>query len=154
MIFYDIVPLQDILEEMKELCFSHAEETEAYKDEMPLDPNFSVYLDLSDQGSLRFVTARDESGKLVGYFSMIIENHPNHKSVKSCTNNLLYVKTSYRKSGVAKEMIQLAEEYLKEVGVELFLFSAKAHTPLKELAKDLGFDECEVSYSKIIKREK
>jgi GNAT superfamily N-acetyltransferase len=151
MISYDIESFEDIYEEIKSMCFSHAEETEDYSDFMPLDPNFDLYFSMSEAGTLSFCTARDEKGKLVGYFSMIIDYHPHHKSILCCTNNLLYVSKEYRNSGVAKEMMLLCEEYLKEKKVQLFIFSAKSSNPLQSLAKDLGFDSCEVSYSKFIK---
>jgi hypothetical protein len=47
-------------------------------------------------------------------------------------------------------MFDLAEQWLEMHEVHHFMFAAKANNPLTSLASELGFDQCEVIYSKYI----
>lgn len=148
---FKVVRLEEVLDKMKGTFPKHVKETELYQDKIQFSPDYEAYLALSEAGGLCFVVAEDtETGEIVGYFSMMIHYHPHHKDVLTATNNLIYVKEEYRGEGISFTMFTEAEKFLKSIGVSLFMFSAKASNPLKRTAQELGFDECEVVYSKYI----
>lgn len=149
MIVYNVVKLEEVLDKLKDMFASHASETELYQDRIGFNPNYDMYQILSNTDSLFFIVAQDEE-EIVGYMSLLIEEHPHHKDIQSCTNNLLYVKKEYRGQYITTNMFNIAEEFLKDCGVSLFMFATKASNPLKSFADSMGFDECEVVYSKYI----
>lgn len=153
MIVFQVEKFSELLPELKEMVFDHARDTELYNEQMPLEPKYEIYQLLEDNGSLFFVTAREEVGKLVGYLSLIIEDHPHH-SAKSATNNLLYVHPLYRRKSIAKGMLERAEEELKKEDISLFQFIVKAAHPCTRLSEELGFDCSEIVYSKYIGEDK
>lgn len=153
MIKYWIEPFSLVLPELKEMVHSHAAETELYNDKMPLDPKYDLYQTLEDNNSLVFITARDNINLLVGYLSIITEDHPHH-NIKSATNNLMYVHENYRGQGIAKGMLEAAEEFLRANEISMFQFIVKAANPMTRLSEELGFDCSEIVYSKYIGEDK
>lgn len=146
-----VVKLEEVLDKMKGTFPEHAKETELYQDRIEFNPDYDTYLTLSEADSLYFVVAEDlDTQEIVGYLSLMIHFHPHHKDVLTATNNLIYVSRNYRGKGISMNMFIEAEKFLKDAEVDLFMFSAKASNPLKDTAEVLGFDECEVVYSKYI----
>lgn len=146
-----VVKLEEVLDRMKSTFPNHVKETELYQDKMEFNPDYDAYLTLSEAGGLYFVVAEDlDTQEIVGYLSLMVHFHPHHKDVLTATNNLIYVNYNYRGKGISMGMLEEAEKFLKDAEVDLFMFSAKASNPLKDTAKVLGFDECEVVYSKYI----
>lgn len=153
MISYQVERYTDIQEEVNEMVFVHAKETDIYQEHFSLDPDFNQYLAMDSVGLIRLFTARDK-GVLIGYLMFFVMPHPHYKTIVYANNDILFVSKPYRGEGkVLSEMFSLAEASLKEEGVSVVCFCMKSHLQFKSSAEKMGYQEAEIMYSKYIKEE-
>lgn len=148
-IVYAEEKLKDCLEEMKPILRLHYEEIAMYKDKIPLDPDYSKYFLLEEEGIFHAVTVRDE-GKLIGYFLSLVTPSIHYSQTVYAVNDILYVHPNYRLSGVGQEMFRFAEEKLKEKGADVIAIHMKTALPFDSLCKGMGYDYAERNYTKYI----
>tara|TARA_R100000544_G_C2210291_1_gene51545 strand:+ start:412 stop:882 length:471 start_codon:yes stop_codon:yes gene_type:complete len=146
----------EAIDDLAELVFKHAAETDIYQEYFKLDPDFDQYKQFVEMGIYRVFTARDK-GELIGYTCFYVGANPHYKSIVYATNDILYVLPAYRDSGkaeVIRSLFSLAEEELKQEGVEVITLNMKSHLPFEKLAEYMGYDKAEIMYSKYLLGDK
>ncbi len=109
----------DFIDEIRSLLFKHYEEISYFKD-VPLNPDFEVYRQIESLGRLRIFVARDMD-RLIGYNTMIVQNHPHYKDSKQAVQDLLFLDPYYRGLGFGEEFIYWVDEELKDEGVQYII---------------------------------
>lgn len=135
------------LEEVKPALPRHWEELALNKEEVPLDPQYDLYLKHDAEGRLLAVTLR-EAGKLVGYFIGLIAPGFHYKTCLTYTMDIFYVLPEHRGQKGGALMVGFLEEELKRRGVNRMFVGTKCHKDAGYLFEKLGFNKVEVYYSK------
>lgn len=148
-VIFNVEKYDDCFEEVLPLLQDHYEEVAMYQDNIELNPDYSKYKELCDNGALHIVTARDE-GELVGYFISIIVDHIHYKDHKYALNDIVFLKQHYRNQRSGVGLFQYAENALKDLGVSVITIHMKTKLPFDALCKGLGYDYAERNYSKYI----
>lgn len=147
MITAQLEKFADRIEELQALLPMHYEELALNKDQVPLCPQYEIYIEREVNNELIFVTLR-ELGELVGYFIGFIAPGLHYKTCLTCTMDIFYVRPDKRGGGAAKELFGFVEKELKRRGVDRWLVGSKCHKDASYLFEKLGFSQIEVYYSK------
>ena len=142
--------LAEILHEFLPLIEKHWEEIAVNQDKIKLNPDFDKYVQMNDCGVLKVYTARDDFGKLIGYFLVMLAPHLHYQDHVFAMNDILYVDPAYRGSTVAYRLIKFVEKQLKEEGVSVLMINMKVHAPFDRFLEGLGFSNTERVYTKFI----
>lgn len=136
----------DVFEEMKPLFQKHWDEISHYKD-IPLDPDFDMYLKMEDMGVLRVFTAREDDKTLVGYAVFFIKHNLHYKSSLQAMQDIIFIDSEHRGTGV--KLILWCDRQLKSEGVQIVFQHVKVATPhTVALFKRLGYEEVDVILGK------
>ncbi len=112
---YDFVPLHEVVDELynnKDIHYGDIKKKEGYG---AGNIDWEVYLQLSNAGRCRVLTARNND-KLIGYSVFIIINNANHKSFICAINVAVFISKEYR-GKIIGEMIKEADIQLEKLGV-------------------------------------
>lgn len=131
------------------LLKSHWEEVAAYKDKRPLDPNYDLYFQAAESGSLLAVVATDES-EVIGYSVYLIVKELHYQTSTIAQNDIFYVKPEFRSRGVGAGLMAYSESLLKDKGVSVITMHMKTKNPFDSLCVGLGYANIERIYSKYI----
>lgn len=150
MITFDVESMVEMREEITPLFIKHKDEVAVY-DFFELDPDWDTYKFYEDAGKYVHFTARDEDGTLVGYVSYAVTNSLHYKAEIYATMDLIYLHEDYRHTGIAEDMMEFAENYLKEnYGVTMLTIHMKTRAPFETLALSLDYDKMEYLYTKYV----
>jgi GNAT superfamily N-acetyltransferase len=147
MITYTAEPLSEVLEELKPLFPLHYEEVAMYTDKIDLNPAYDKYLMLGE-----FVQAyivRDE-GEVIGYTIYFVTPNLHYSDHTYAANDIIFIAPEHRHGTVAVELMQFAEQNLKDLGVSVMTMHMKNYAPFKTLMQFQQFDEAETLYTKYI----
>lgn len=133
--------------DLQELIKLHWEEVALNKEAIKLNPDWSRYEELEQQGIVKCFTAR-EGGKLVGYFAVIVQRSLHYQDHIFANNDVLFLHPSHRKGLTGMKLIRFAEKCLKDDGVSLLTINTKTHLPFDALLKRMGYIHIENIYSK------
>jgi GNAT superfamily N-acetyltransferase len=136
-------------DEAKELLELHYAEIALNKDKIKLNPNWEAYHELEDNNNLKIFTARD-SGKLVGYFVVIVGTSLHYKDHLFAENDILYLHKDYRKGWTGIRLIRFVENCMLEDGVSLMKINTKVHQNFGVILDRLGFNNTEEVYTKYL----
>ena len=139
-----------LVAEMLPLFQKHWEEIAHYKD-IPLEPDFKKYLVLEGLGDLRVYTARDESGRLVGYAIYVIFIDAHYQSLLGAKQDVLYILPANR--GFGMDFIVWCDNQLKDQGIKVVFQHVKVAHDFGPMLKFLGYELVEHLYSKRLDRE-
>jgi hypothetical protein len=143
--------LHSVEHELKDLLQQHWKEIALNQDFIPLNPCWESYHNLEEEGKLRIFTARD-SGKLIGYFVVIVSYNLHYKDHLFATNDVLYLHKDYRKGFTGIRLIKFCEQCLMKDGVSVFTINTKVHQAFDPILERLGYNLIERVYSKPIGR--
>lgn len=148
---YDISTdrFMNFLDEMEPLNVEHYREIAMYQDYIQLDPDYDQYLKLDEMGFLSSFTVRC-GGELVGYSIFFVKNHIHYASDTYAINDLIFIKPEHRGSGVAKDLMDYSENFLRAMGCSVMTMHMKNYKPFRTLMRECEFDECETLYTKYI----
>lgn len=149
MITYQTESLSECIEEIKPLIEGHWEEVAVSKDKILLNPDYARYKEMDSLGLIHTVTVRDGE-ELIGYYVSFLYPNLHYKDHLYAVNDILYLHPSYRKNGVALNMLFFAEEELKKLGVSVITLHMKVDYPFHELCEAMGMKKIEYIYSKYI----
>ena len=118
---------------------------------LELDMDDAAYVTAELYGNhLGFLVKKE--GLPIGYFSVIIFKHQQHKDVLYAQNDGLFIDKNHRGFSTYKVVKTLIEEVQKlvknEHGVSYFVLSENASHSLKFLAEQLGMTKSAVMYTK------
>ncbi len=116
MIEYSFVPLHTVTCEIAPNVARHYEEIKKADDNKgPPDMDWEQYNRASRLGHAVAVVARND-GQMVGYACFTIGYNPRYKKVLEANSQGLFVEKEFR-SEVGEEIIDRADTFLKEIGV-------------------------------------
>lgn len=136
---------QELLDESFPLFIGHFKEISANQD-IPLEPDFEQYYKLEEMGMLRFFSARNDQGKLLGYAVFMVRNNLHYKSSKQAVQDIIYISPHER--GFGAEFIEWCDAMLKAEGVQLVYHHVKAAHNWGKVLDRLGYRMIEFIYSK------
>jgi len=147
MITAQVESLTEHLEELKPLFPRHWAELALNQEDVPLDPQYEIYLKRDALGEVLLVTLRD-LGALVGYFVGFIAPGLHYKTCLTCTMDIFYVWPEARGHGGGIKLFKAVEQELKHRGVQRLFAGSKCHKDASWLFERLGYEKVEVYYSK------
>lgn len=137
----------DCLEEMKALYPQHWEELALNQDKVPLDPEYSIYLQRDALGEVLFVSLR-ELGELVGYFIGFVAPGLHYKTCLTLTMDIFWVKPEVRGRWGGVKLFRAVLAEAERRGVQRVFAGSKVHKDASILFERLGFEPVEIYYSK------
>lgn len=147
MITSHVESFEQQLEELQKLLPEHYKELALNQDKVPLDPQYSVYIERERRGELLFVTLR-EAGELVGYFIGFIAPGLHYRTCLTCTMDIFYVRADKRTGTAGVRLFRFVESELKRRGVQRWFMGSKVHADASALFKRIGAAPVETYYSK------
>ncbi len=138
--------LTERLEEMKPFFPMHWEELALNQKQVPLDPQYEIYLDRDAQGQVMLVTLR-KAGEMVGYFVGFVAPALHYKTCLTLTMDIFYVLPEHRGDGGGFILFKEVEREAKRRGVERMFVGSKCHKDASWLFEKLGYEEVERYYS-------
>lgn len=138
--------LTERLEEMKPFFPMHWEELALNQKQVPLDPQYDIYLDRDAQGQVMLVTLR-KAGEMVGYFVGFVAPALHYKTCLTLTMDIFYVLPEHRGDGGGFILFKEVEREAKRRGVERMFVGSKCHKDASWLFEKLGYEEVERYYS-------
>ena len=130
------------------LGLQHYNEVESKASTIGFDPNLAQFKALLELGMLLVVTARDERGKMVGYFCMItvedmLTGSPTAQELG------IYVTKAYRGGSTFIRMERIMNHILKGMGFkEMRIMFKTGHNT--DIPIRLGYEETERVYQKLL----
>lgn len=146
MITFHIESFAERLNELQALLPEHYKELALNQDCVPLDPQYEIYIEREQQGSLLFVTMR-EAGEMIGYFIAFIAPGLHYKTCLTCTMDIFYVRKDKRKGSAGVRMFRFVEKELRRRGVNRWFMGSKIHADASALFRRIGAVPVETYYS-------
>jgi hypothetical protein len=141
-------PFRSAIEEAIPLLKEHWEELARNKEDIPLDPDFTVYDTLERAGMLATFVVRKE-GKMIGYAVYLVRRHPHYRQHVWAVSDLFWINPSHRDGRVGLALFSAVEKGLKARGVHVMHTSHKVDHPTPGvLLKRRGHAMIEHGYSK------
>lgn len=149
MITAQVENLTETLEELKPLLPLHWEELALNKDDVPLDPQYDVYLQKDACGEVSFVTVRD-SGDLVGYMVTFISPGLHYQTCLTAITDIFYLVQDKRGKEGGHLLFDAAEKEFKRRGVQRWFAGSKNHKGCEYFLVKHGLEPVETMHSKMI----
>ena len=146
-ITYQQEPLFKVVPDVMDLAYLDWEEMYHDKGSYPFDPDWDLYYLLEESGSLLLFTARD-SGKLIGYFSVIIGPSLHSKGKLVVSNDIIYLHKNYRKGLIGVKLFKFSEACLAESGYNQLQVITSERNNIDSLLKRLGYEKIETKFEK------
>lgn len=145
MITWAVEPFPPFLEEAKALFPAHWDELALNKDQVPLDPQYEIYLERDRRGEVVVIVGRS-SGILVGYFVGFVAPGLHYRTCLTLTMDIFYVVPEHRgRQGL--RLFRAVEAEAKRRGVQRMFVGSKLHADASWLFEKLGYTEVERYYS-------
>ena len=135
------------LSELQTLLPAHYRELALNQDQVPLDPQYEVYLQKEKSGELLFTVLR-ENGAMIGYYIGFIAPALHYKTCLTCVMDIFYVQMDTRKQGAGLYLFAEVEKELKRRGVQRWFMGSKLHKDSSYLFEKIGAEKVEVYHSK------
>ena len=146
-ITYQQEPLFKVVPDVIELAYLDWEEMYHDKESYPFDPDWDLYYLLEDSGALLVFTARD-SGKLIGYFSVVIGPNLHSKGKFVVSNDIIYLHKDYRKGLIGVKLFKFSEACLAESGYNQLQVNTSERNNIDNLLKRLDYTKIETKFEK------
>lgn len=138
--------LTDTLEELKPHFPAHWEELGLFKDKMPLDPQYGVYLEHDAAGQAFLATLRAD-GALVGYFVGFITPGLHYQQTLTCKMDICFIQPAFRNAGSGFLLFETVKAALRKRGVKLWWVGSKNHKPIEAFFQAFGFTQEEAYFA-------
>lgn len=137
---------EEFVEEINPLVENHYQEIAHFK-EIELNPDYSKYIHLYNEGRLKLFTVRDqEDGELVGYAIFSVNYNLHYKQSLQALQDVIYIKPERR--GFGKKFIDFCDSQLKDMGVEAVYHHVKVEHNFGPLLEKLGYELIDLVYGK------
>lgn len=114
--------------EIAELCKEHYEEVVSDKELFRLNPLWTVYQNLAENGVLKTYTARD-NGQLAGYILMLVMPAMHYSDTLVAKDSAHFLRKPYRRGLEALRFFAYVEDEVKKLGVQVLMFHTKCGEP-------------------------
>jgi GNAT superfamily N-acetyltransferase len=142
-----IEPLTATLEELKPWFPMHWEELGIFRDRMPLDPSYGLYLARDAAGEVVLATARRDS-RLIGYAVFFLARGLHYRQTLTAHMDICYILPEERMAGAGEALFAEAERELRRRGVQMWWCGSKNHKPIVDFFLRQGFTAEEVHVAK------
>ncbi len=139
--------IADRIEEIQVLLPAHYKELALNQDQVPLDPQYDIYLRREAAGEVIFTVLR-ENGIMIGYFIGFIAPGLHYKTCLTCTMDIFYVQQDKRQQGAGFALFAEVEKELRRRGVDRWFMGSKMHKDASYLFEKIGATQVETYYSK------
>lgn len=129
--------LFEMMPEMEPLLHLHHEELN--DSAFPLDPIWSAYVGLENDGRLAMFSARDKDGSLIGYAAFFLTHHLHHADMLCAVNDVVFLHPEHRQGRVGIQLFQYCEEQLKALGVHKITWSITPQNDFSAILHRLGY---------------
>jgi hypothetical protein len=130
------------------LGLQHYNEVESKSETIAYKPDIMKFKQLLDLGLLLNVTARDEQGRLVGYFSMLVTEDLLTGS-PTAQELGIFITKKYRGGSTFVRMERMMSSILKDRGYkEMRIMFKTGHN--HDLPLRMGYEETERAYQKLL----
>lgn len=136
---------QECFAEALPLLQEHWKEVETHLD-IPVDPDFAEYEMAENAGRVATFTARDESGKLIGYAVFFLRNNLHYKTSLQACQDLLFISREHR--GMNGEFISYCDDQLRALGVQIVYQPIKVAHNFGPLLEKLGYSLTDLIFSR------
>lgn len=137
--------LTERLEDLKPFFPMHWEELALNQKQVPLDPQYDIYLDRDAAGQVMLVTLRSD-GEIVGYFVGFVAPGLHYKTCLTLTMDIFYVLPAHRGNGGGFTLFKAVEAEAKRRGVQRMFVGSKMHKDASWLFERLGYEQVESTY--------
>ncbi len=120
---------------------------EISKHDFDLDPDFEMYLKISEIGLYKVYTVRDDEGELVGYSGFFLSPMKHFKTHMAATCDVLYIIPALRGNGIGKHFLTFIDSKLSEIASVIFHF-VPAKNDWSIILKDKGYTLHDYMYSR------
>jgi GNAT superfamily N-acetyltransferase len=139
-------------EDGKALFLAHWDEIGTTKEVMQYEPNLPAYAAMERLGMLRILTARDETGAMIGYFYAIIMPHLHYRASICSFCDIFFLDPTHRQGLLGYQLLREATKMLEGLGVvKSFIPTKIAHPTAGKLLERLGYHPHEVVYTKLLR---
>jgi GNAT superfamily N-acetyltransferase len=113
--------------------------------------DWETYKRIELANALVIFTARDD-GKLRGFVMYVLAKHPHHKGMRFATCDIIAVDPDYRGMGIARSLIEYAEEQFKRYvyNVQAVIHNYRTIYDVEPLFEKMGFHNVESVYMKVL----
>ncbi len=147
MITYHVESFAEMMPEFKPLLPLHWKELALNQDQVPLSPQWEVYLRREAMGKLLFVSVR-EAGKIIGYYIGFVSPGLHYSTCLTCITDIFFIHPDKRGSRAGIGLFKFLESELKRRGVQRWFVGSKVHADASPLFERLAFEKVETFYSK------
>jgi GNAT superfamily N-acetyltransferase len=148
-----VEPWATVQPELAQLLPTHWREIALDQDVIPLDMDWEAYAELDRLGILHCVTARNDTGTLVGYFLAFLRGHLHYRTSLTAFEDMFYLDPAYRSGWTGVRFFQAVEAAWRARGVERAAISYKLHFRQGKVGKllaYLGWQATETNYTKYL----
>ena len=135
----------ELFQEMMPLLQKHWEEIAHFKD-IPLEPDWDMYLKIDQSGALRNFTARDDQGKLIGYAVFFVRSNINYKSSIQASQDVIFIDPTVR--GFGAKFILWCDKQLKDEGIDAVYHHVKEAHNFGPMLERLGYKLVDLIFTK------
>ncbi len=138
----------DFIEVMNPLAEKHYREIAHYQD-IPLVPNWQLYMSLEKDGVLRLFTVRNELWDLVGYGIFVVKNNLHYWTSVQASQDVIFLDKSARGYNTGAEFIAWCDEQLRIEGVQAVFHHVKAKANFgPKILEPLGYELIDMIYGR------
>jgi hypothetical protein len=142
--------LSEILPEMLPLLESNHEEITGPRYQIPLEPNFELYLKLAELNIIHVFTVR-ENTELLGYALFFVQAPLHYKNKLWALADIIYLHPKARGKFTAIKLLRFCEIELQKLKVfAIHTTGSVEHPALARVLEFLGHTRIEYGYTKIL----
>jgi hypothetical protein len=148
----EIRPITDIVAAIRAqeaLGREHYAEIATHKGLMAYAPDLARYAKLQALGGLLGL-AMYEGDQIIGYSVNILTTHLHYQELRTCQNDLLYLRASERQGARGLRLIRATKQAAAKAGAQLMLWHAKEGTPMHRLLVHLGCTVQDIILSEVL----
>jgi hypothetical protein len=149
MITAQVETAKDALPELMQLFPLHWKKLALQQDKVPLQPEYTKYLQMENEGKLLLVTLRAE-GRLVGYWVSFLGPELHYSSCLAAKMDIWFIHPDCAKGRAVVTLGKAVEKELRRRGVLRWYAGEKLHSPCGKLYTMLGMEPVETYYLKWI----
>lgn len=135
----------ELLEEVKPLLEKHWNEIAHFKD-IPLDPDYDLYIKMQNLKMLRCYSMRDGDGQLVGYSVYMVRHNMHYRSCLTAVEDIIFVHPEKR--GYGMFFISWCDDQLKALGVQVVTHHIKFDFDWSKALMRQGYEKTDMQLCK------
>jgi len=149
MMTFAVESLTENLESLKPMFPLHWQELALNKDQVPLDPQYDIYLARDARAEVMFIAGR-EAGEIMAYFVGFVAPGLHYKTCLTLTMDIFWVKPEYRGKSAGIRLFKTVEAEARRRGVQRMFMGSKLHKDAGWLFETLDYKPVETYYSKFL----